>query len=438
MNELKEYKPIPKYILNKIQKIDLKEYPYQDGKTRFYAYLTKYGKELLLYYVAVKNKYKKWYCKQVVIHALHSDKCFVKDIKYTMIAGYTVGWYSEGLSKQERWFENKDWGWSDDKYFNLYATIVNPEFMDRFPQFKYSQATKFGSHDILKYLRLYERYPIAEMLMKLDFQRYAMSKMLLAKLDKDKGFRKWLFKHKEDIPRNAYVQSIISAYNKNEDVEKMQSIIEVNKAFANADNIRSIKDIIAKDEKAKFLNYIVEQATNISSYGDYIDACRYLGLNLNLPKNKYPHNFKYWHDMRIDQMHSKEAELNEKRRKQLYKDFAKIAKKYTILEQSKNKMFICVIAKSPQDLINEGEKLHHCVGRMNYDQKFAREESLIFFIRTKDNPETPFVTLEYSLKSNKVLQCYGEHDSTPSDKVMNYVNRSWLPYANKQIKALAI
>ena len=106
MNELKEYKPIPKYILNKIQKIDLKEYPYQDGKTRFYAYLTKYGKELLLYYVAVKNKYKKWYCKQVVIHALHSDKCFVKDIKYTMIAGYTVGWYSEGLSKQERWFEN--------------------------------------------------------------------------------------------------------------------------------------------------------------------------------------------------------------------------------------------------------------------------------------------------------------------------------------------
>jgi hypothetical protein len=75
---------------------------------------------------------------------------------------------------------------------------------------------------------------------------------------------------------------------------------------------------------------------------------------------------------------------------------------------------------------------------MNYDQKFAREESLIFFIRNKDNINNPFVTVEYSPKSKKVVQCYGEHDSKPNDNVLNYVNKVWLPYANRKLRQLAI
>ena len=97
---------------------------------------------------------------------------------------------------------------------------------------------------------------------------------------------------------------------------------------------------------------------------------------------------------------------------------------------------ICLIAKSPADLIREGKILDHCVGRMNYDQRFIREESLIFFIRTKEQPNTPFVTLEFSLKTHKVLQCYGEHDHKPNDNVLHYVNKVWLPYANKHLKQI--
>ena len=96
-----------------------------------------------------------------------------------------------------------------------------------------------------------------------------------------------------------------------------------------------------------------------------------------------------------------------------------------------------MIARSPADLIHEGEVLHHCVGRMSYDQRFVREESLIFFIRTKEKPDTPLVTLEYSPHSHKVLQCYGEHDHKPSEDVLHYVNKIWLPYANRTIKKLA-
>ena len=73
---------------------------------------------------------------------------------------------------------------------------------------------------------------------------------------------------------------------------------------------------------------------------------------------------------------------------------------------------------------------------MNYDQRFIREESLIFFVRRIAEPDTPFVTVEYSLSQKKVLQCYGDTDTRPDDNVLNYVNKKWLPYANRQLKKL--
>ena len=77
------------------------------------------------------------------------------------------------------------------------------------------------------------------------------------------------------------------------------------------------------------------------------------------------------------------------------------------------------------------------MGRMNYDQRFIREESLIFFLRKKEQPDTPLVTLEYSLRNHKVLQCYGEPDHKPSEDILHYVNKVWLPYANRTIKQIA-
>lgn len=184
----------------------------------------------------------------------------------------------------------------------------------------------------------------------------------------------------------------------------------------------------------KFMNYIGEQNTNPYSYKDYLRACNYLGLDMSMDKNRYPHDFKRWHDIRIDEYNTAKALKDEQERKKLYAKFAAVASKYLGLEYDKKSVYIAIIAQKPSDLIHEGELLHHCVGRMGYDQKFAREESLIFFIRTKEQPDVSFVTIEYSPKQKRVLQCYGDHDSKPNDSVMEFVNKKWLPYANKKIK----
>ena len=80
--------------------------------------------------------------------------------------------------------------------------------------------------------------------------------------------------------------------------------------------------------------------------------------------------------------------------------------------------------------------MHHCVGSMGYDKKMVDEESLIFFVRDKNKPDIPLVTIEYSLLTKRILQCYADHNSKPSNEISNYINKQWLPYANRQINKI--
>lgn len=157
-----------------------------------------------------------------------------------------------------------------------------------------------------------------------------------------------------------------------------------------------------------------------------------------------PKDFKRWHDIRIDEYHTAKAVAGEKERELLYAKFGEIAKKYMALEKVSSThlykhsttKYAVLIATSPKELLYEGEKLNHCVGKMNYEQKFIRQETLIFFVRSINSLDTPFVTLEYSIKTKQVLQCYGLDSKKPDDKVLHFVNKTWLPYANKTIKKI--
>lgn len=438
MNE-KDIKPIPKYMLKLIQRRDKKDYPEQSGHTRYYAYLTKHKKELVKITVACRNKGKNWYCKQVAIHDVHSPYCLVKDMEFIMIAGYVVGWHEQGLTKYPKWWETGKWCEAYTQYFNVYAPILNIDYALKFPQYKYSAVDKYPNTNIFKYLRYYEQYPQAELLVKFGIPYYATSKMILHKTSKDKRFGKWLIRNSSEIALNGYyVSTLFKAYRTRKPLAKVQKAEEDRKTFCRKCNYKEIKELFNTDKLIEqFLEYIAIQDANISSYADYLNACSYLGLDMSQDKNRLPHNFKHWHDIRIDEYRTAKALKDRQEREEMCAKFASIAEKYLPLQRDKDNAFIVVIAKSPADLIREGELLHHCVGLMNYDQRMIREESLIFFIRDKNSPDVPFVTVEYSLKQHKVLQCYGDKDSKPDEQVLNFVNKKWLPYANKKLKQIA-
>ena len=376
-----DIKPIPKYILNQLRKADNKNYPNPDGHVRCYAYLTTWKNELVKVTVAVKNRYKKWYCKQVAVHGLNSEKCFVKDMEYCYLAsmGFRFGWYEEGLQKYKNWYE-RSWCRADDKYYDPYAELINPYFIDRLPEFRYSAYKLYQGCDIFKYLRLYRQYPQIEMLMKLGFSRIAMSTTILKRCGTDKAFCKWLISNKALLQsRHYYIDVIVRAYKTKKPLKQLQSYKESKLRLIHDSSLTPIKELFKGKELERFFDYMLKQQTNPNTYLDYLKACRHLGIDMTEDKNLLPHDFKRWHDIRIDEYATKKAMEDEEKRKKLYAQFAAVAGKYLSLQHAKRSAYVCIIAHSPADLIREGEMLHHCVGRMGYDQKFVREETLIFF-----------------------------------------------------------
>ena len=440
MIDEKHIKPIPRYIAERIRNKD--RYGENCGRVRFYAYFSKIKGELVKITVACRNYEKQWFCKQVAVHGVNSDICLVRDMEYNFL-GYNVGWYDFGLSDYRKSFEDGKWYTAQDKYYNPAAEVVNRKYALKFEAYKYSAVDKYIYSDVIKYLRVYEQYPQAEYFIKIGLQHLATNKTLLKKAGKDKSFRKWLIRNAK-LLRNDYgsypyfsAKVILSSYKENMSVldghmlEREQKLLRQNYNYTD-----TVSKVIPLNETHKLLLYLQKQNTDISSYADYIKACDYLNLDMTLPKNLYPHDFKRWHDIRIDEYNTAKAIKDEEERKELYSKFKIIAEKYLPLQQTTADNYMILIARSPQDLIREGEALDHCVGRMNYDQKFVREESLIFFVRNITEPNTPFVTIEYSLRNKKVLQCYGYHDTRPDDSFLEFVNKKWLPFANRQLKKI--
>lgn len=255
--KLEKIKPIPKYILEKIKSYDGRLKGTRTGLTRFYAYLTKNDGELVKVTVAVKERYKKWYCKQVAVHGVHSDMCFVKDMKFTYIAGYTVGWHAEGSTKYPSWYEYGDWGWTDDKLFDPYAPVVNREYiLERFPEYKYSAVDKYKGIHLFKYLRLYEQYPQIEYLTKLGLDNLAFSKQILKLCGKDKKFCKWLARKREELKSPLlYVPVVIQAYKTNKPIAPLQAYHRAKLEFIRDSNLKTLRSVF-KHDLEKFLTYI--------------------------------------------------------------------------------------------------------------------------------------------------------------------------------------
>ena len=63
-------------------------------------------------------------------------------------------------------------------------------------------------------------------------------------------------------------------------------------------------------------------------------------------------------------------------------------------------------ATSAAELTAEGKALHHCVG--TYSERYASGETEIWFVRRKEDPDTPFFTLEY--RDGRIVQCRTLHN----------------------------
>ena len=438
MLKIEKLKPVPVKILNKIKTIDKKIYPFPEGLVRFYSYLTMLNKELVKITVAVKTVRDIFYYKQVAVHGIKSKSCQVKDIEYSYFGmSYVVGWFDLFASDLPKNYETKNWCTAERQYYNPYSHLVNINYLKRFAKYKYSAYDLYKGKCILDYLRIYEKYPQVELLLKHGISSYlAIKKTLLVKVAKDKQFRKWIIDNKEMLADSRFsVKTLIKAYTDNINIEKQRWYEQWDCRLENHYAKSLIYKVIG-DERNKLYDYLDKNDISFSSYYDYLRACEELQIDMTQNKHKYPKDFKVAHDLRIEQQKAHQEEIEARKLAEIKAGFIAVSNKYACLEKQGKAAYIAIIAKEPEDLAHEGIELNHCVGGLQYSKRFAEEKSLIFFIRSVVSPDTPLVTVEYSLKTHKILQCYAYHDTKPSDDILHFVNKQWLPYANRQIKKI--
>lgn len=151
-------------------------------------------------------------------------------------------------------------------------------------------------------------------------------------------------------------------------------------------------------------------------------------------KNIFPKDFEYWSGVRINQYATLRAKLDRKKNRELAAKIKQIAAKYSSLMLN-GENYVVIIADSKKSLVREGALLHHCVGRMDYDQRIAKEQSLIFFIRKVEATNKPFVTLEFNLEDLAVRQCYAAYDKKPDKEVLDFVD-VWAKKAKKKAQKI--
>ncbi len=120
----------------------------------------------------------------------------------------------------------------------------------------------------------------------------------------------------------------------------------------------------------------------------------------------------------MQQAHDDASKLFDRKKVQRYNDkilsdYPALAKKFRM---SKKGLMI-VPPKSAEEIVAEGQALHHCVG--GYVSRVASNETVILFLREKKQPDIPFYTIE--VMDGEVAQIRGQNNCRPTPKVESYM-----------------
>ena len=155
----------------------------------------------------------------------------------------------------------------------------------------------------------------------------------------------------------------------------------------------------------------------LKQWKDYLDFCKELGYDLKNSFVLFPKDLTAAHDLAsLEVFKKREA----KKKEQLQAEENKWKKLFcTYLEkyQWTDGEYMVVVPNDLFSIKEEGHVLRHCVG--TYVSKILEEESIILFIRTTEEPEKSFYTLE--VKGDQIKQCHGYRNKDMTKEVERFV-----------------
>ena len=270
--------------------------------------------------------------------------------------------------------------------------------------------------DFEKYIEIWMKNPKVELLAKSGLGMWIA---YIRNLDTKKKTIHEIFKIKEKcVPllyRNdfGYRDLLVCRKTGSDNIVKIKRFIQVDDMIRNSRyEPEAIRDVLRLDGTKDYLYRLCKDPEFHT--GDYIDYLRDLmKLNMELKGDVlYPKDFSQAHAEANEKIHIEEWN-------KLKEGFDKSYKKHKKYSWS-NGVLIIIPVKTAKELYTESLMLGHCV--KTYAPNVARGTTEIMFIRKKDDPDTPFYTLE--LKNRKVIQVRGFRNAEPKDEIKGFV-RKW-------------
>ena len=167
-----------------------------------------------------------------------------------------------------------------------------------------------------------------------------------------------------------------------------------------------------------------------ATYTDYLRMREERGYDLHNSVYQQPRDLRTAHDQMV-------AEINQekvgKRLKEVEEKYPEIREKYRKLKKEffyEDDTYLIRPARSAEEIVTEGRTLHHCVGGNGYLTSHKEGKSYILMLRFREEPETPYITVEISAAGKNILQWYGAYDKKPDENHM----RKWLKEYLRKLK----
>lgn len=315
-------------------------------------------------------------------------------------------------------------------------------------RYKYSQYEQGHGIGIVKWLRLYRDEPRVEALAKAGL--HALISRASLKALKDRRVFAWCRDHADEIRKGSTVREILWSVHHGCDLK------------ASARHFRFVEDMRMRRDRfwprmdyARLEKLITKWDVKPHEYARYIDECRRAGLDLRNDGTLYPPTSggREAFMERMERLEREGDRLERNARRRRARADAKRAREEArraaeLMEERipeieafqkgadrvlklSGESYRLVLAKSQEELLEEGKKMGNCVGCGTYGRGIVDGRCLIVMVR--DGRGRPYVDIEIDRKSWTVRQCYARHNQPAPENVHALANALALKF--KQMSA---
>ena len=150
-------------------------------------------------------------------------------------------------------------------------------------------------------------------------------------------------------------------------------------------------------------------AAVVRNWRDYLKECKELNYDISKSSVLIPNDLSKAHEDTSKLIKMKQDKALDDKIANRLKELNKL-----IFEDDQ---FIVRPVRSGEEMYQEGKALSHCVGR--YADGYAKGACNIFVIRHKNDPDTPFYTME--IKGDKIIQVQGKKHILPTKEVSDFL-----------------